>query len=198
MHSRRGVDQLQARAARSNATHLIDGMLMLETRVDLIKAAVYRFGAVGVAIDGQCLQSSPVAMRTGYLRPTGPSSGAACSTAPNHNVVIIGWLPPDAQLSNATEVGRHGWLIALNSWGTAQGDHGYFYLPIPPPTGPLPNDYCDCGLFTNPSPGFTGYWDTDLPTAADAWGEVVQPKGIEAWVEEIYPDIQRPHRNHGG
>ncbi|MBI1861750.1 MAG: hypothetical protein HYR96_12610 [Deltaproteobacteria bacterium] len=80
-----------------------------------IKAALLDSGAVGTALAwGDAFYSSP--FNSFYQ----PDSSAA---APNHAVTIVGW--DDNRVTQAPTPGA--WLVK-NSWGSAWGNQGYFWI----------------------------------------------------------------------
>jgi parallel beta-helix repeat protein len=86
------------------------------TEINEVKNAIYDYGAVSMAYYHNSAFLYPGWI---YYYPYG-----YCFESPNHLVSIVGWndtIPwPDS--------GGSGAWIVKNSWGTAWGDDGYFYL----------------------------------------------------------------------
>ncbi len=99
---------------------IIDGK-----NLDGIKKAVFQYGGVESCIY-TTLQSAD-----GESASYNPKTNAYCylgEEKPNHDVVIIGWDDHFARSNFRTPVADDGAFICQNSWGTAFGDHGVFYV----------------------------------------------------------------------
>ncbi len=99
---------------------IIDGK-----NLDGIKKAVFQYGGVESCIY-TTLQSAD-----GEAASYNPKTNAYCylgEEKPNHDVVIIGWDDHFARSNFRTPVADDGAFICQNSWGTAFGDDGVFYV----------------------------------------------------------------------
>ena len=99
---------------------IIDGK-----NLDWIKKAVFQYGGVESCIY-TTLQSAD-----GESASYNPKTNAYCylgEEKPNHDVVIIGWDDHFARSNFRTPVADNGAFICQNSWGTAFGDDGVFYV----------------------------------------------------------------------
>ncbi len=99
---------------------IIDGK-----NLDGIKKAVFQYGGVESCIY-TTLQSAD-----GESASYNPKTNAYCylgEEKPNHDVVIIGWDDHFARSNFRTPVADNGAFICQNSWGTAFGDDGVFYV----------------------------------------------------------------------
>jgi len=99
---------------------IIDGK-----NLDGIKKAVFQYGGVESCIY-TTLQSAD-----GESASYNPKTNAYCylgEEKPNHDVVIIGWDDHFARSNFRTPVADDGAFICQNSWGTAFGDDGVFYV----------------------------------------------------------------------
>ena len=99
---------------------IIDGK-----NLDGIKKAVFQYGGVESCIY-TTLQSAD-----GESASYNPKTNAYCylgEEKPNHDVVIIGWDDHFPRSNFRTPVADDGAFICQNSWGTAFGDGGVFYV----------------------------------------------------------------------
>ena len=99
---------------------IIDGK-----NLDGIKKAVFQYGG-GESCIYTTLQSAD-----GESASYNPKTNAYCylgEEKPNHDVVIIGWDDHFARSNFRTPVADDGAFICQNSWGTAFGDDGVFYV----------------------------------------------------------------------
>lgn len=92
---------------------------------DAIKRAVLRWGGVQSSLYTSMTDGSS------YSAYYQPETFAYCyprQTAPNHDVVIVGWDDDFPKEAFSVEVKEDGAFLCENSWGTAFGDGGFFYV----------------------------------------------------------------------
>ncbi|MCI6886202.1 MAG: lectin like domain-containing protein [Lachnospiraceae bacterium] len=92
---------------------------------DMIKRAVMKYGGVQSSLY-TTLQNGG-----GDSEYYNPETKAYCypdDTAPNHDVVIVGWDDDFPKEAFRTEVPENGAFLCENSWGTRFGEDGFFYV----------------------------------------------------------------------
>lgn len=99
---------------------------MLPSRdLEAIKRAVYRCGGVQSSLY-TTLKSSE--SRSEYYNRETRAYCYPSDTAPNHDVVIVGWDDEFPKESFPVEVDGDGAFLCENSWGTQFGEDGFFYV----------------------------------------------------------------------
>ncbi|MDD5259688.1 MAG: lectin like domain-containing protein [bacterium] len=92
------------------------------TANDTIKQAVISYGAVYTSLytNGGSIDS--------YYNSTNHAYYYSGSAASDHTVAIVGWDDNYSSSNFVTAPAGNGAFLAKNSWGTAWGDDGYFYI----------------------------------------------------------------------
>ena len=115
-----GYNPQSVLSPRMDALYHVQNILFLQrnnqTDTEVIKEAVYRYGAVGT-----CIYWSGSYNKNGNYYYTG-------SESVNHAVTIIGWDDNYSKDNFKTKPEGDGAWIIKNSWGTGSGDKGFFYV----------------------------------------------------------------------
>ncbi len=109
-------------SATIKPTVTLTGLRVYDTRSE-IKSAIMTTGAVAISYYSDHDNSAYYDEDTcAYYNPDSDSRYG------NHAVTIVGWDDTFSKSKFAqTPAGSGAWIIK-NSWGTSEGDHGYFYL----------------------------------------------------------------------
>ncbi len=116
----------QVETTATKPVHLQDVQFYGKDDKDAIKKAVYRYGGVSTSIYAS-VSSADLDGEVSY----NPFTYSYCykgDAKPNHDVVIIGWddnYPAGNFMGNAQSDGA---FICQNSWGSAFGEKGVFYV----------------------------------------------------------------------
>lgn len=105
--------------------HVQEIQLIPEQEQGAIKRAVLKYGGVQSSLY-TTLQSG-----SGESAYYNPETMAYCypeDTAPNHDVVIVGWDDEFPKEAFCIEVPGDGAFLCENSWGTQFGEEGFFYV----------------------------------------------------------------------
>ncbi len=105
--------------------HVQEIRILPENDHEMIKRAVLACGGVQSSLY-TTLQNS-----RSRSKHYNPETNAYCypdSTAPNHDVVIVGWDDDFPKEAFKTEVEGNGAFLCENSWGTEFGEEGFFYV----------------------------------------------------------------------
>lgn len=99
--------------------------ILPEKDLEAVKRAVLRWGGVQSSLYLGMKNESDMsefyrAETRAYCCPT--------EQAPNHDIVIVGWDDDFPKESFSSELQRDGAFICENSWGTAFGEDGFFYV----------------------------------------------------------------------
>jgi C1A family cysteine protease len=93
---------------------------------DTIKAAIQQYGAVYTAMyadDGMSYDTT-----SAYFNKSTSAYYYNGSAQPDHAVDIVGWDDSYSRANFSTDPGMDGAFICRNSWSSAWGDGGYFYV----------------------------------------------------------------------
>ena len=90
---------------------------------DNIKSAVMQYGGADVSMGWYGSSGDP-----SYYNATTASYYYNGSSGTNHQVLIVGWDDNYPAANFATAPAGNGAFIVKNSWGTAWGSNGYFYV----------------------------------------------------------------------
>jgi C1A family cysteine protease len=105
--------------------HVQEVRVLPENDREMIKRAVLACGGVQSSLY-TTLQNSR--SQSKYYNPETSAYCYPHSTAPNHDVVIVGWDDDFPAEAFRTEVEGNGAFLCENSWGTEFGDGGFFYV----------------------------------------------------------------------
>ena len=90
---------------------------------DSVKTAVMQYGAAYASMGWYGSSADSL-----YYNATTHSYYYDGNSSPNHGVLIVGWDDAYAAANFATDPGGDGAFIVKNSWGSAWGSGGYFYV----------------------------------------------------------------------
>lgn len=150
---------------------------MLPSRdLEAIKRAVYRCGGVQSSLY-TTLKSSE--SKSEYYNRDTRAFCYPSDTAPNHDVVIVGWDDGFPKESFPVEVEGDGAFLCENSWGTQFGEDGFFYV-----------SYYDANIGKNnilySSVEDTGNYDHIYQSDLCGWIGQLGYGGDTAWAANIY------------
>ncbi|MBQ8166965.1 MAG: hypothetical protein IJZ96_08000 [Lachnospiraceae bacterium] len=105
--------------------HLEEALIINEKDIDVLKSAIFRYGAVETSVYTQMEYVDSISP---YYSKENASYYYDGEELPNHDVVVMGWDDNYAK-ENFTNVPEgDGAFICKNSWGTEFGDRGYVYV----------------------------------------------------------------------
>lgn len=105
--------------------HLEEALIINEKDIDVLKSAIFRYGAVETSVYTQMEYVDSISP---YYSKENASYYYDGEELPNHDVVVVGWDDNYAK-ENFTNVPEgDGAFICKNSWGTEFGDRGYVYV----------------------------------------------------------------------
>lgn len=105
--------------------HLEEALIINEKDMDVLKSAIFRYGAVETSVYTQMEYVDSVSP---YYSKENASYYYDGEELPNHDVVVVGWDDNYAK-ENFTNVPEgDGAFICKNSWGPEFGDGGYVYV----------------------------------------------------------------------
>ncbi len=105
--------------------HLEEALIINEKDMDVLKSAIFRYGAVETSV---YTQMEYVDSESPYYSKENASYYYDGEELPNHDVVVVGWDDNYAK-ENFTNIPEgDGAFICKNSWGTEFGDKGYVYV----------------------------------------------------------------------
>lgn len=112
--------------------HLEEALVINDKDYDVIKSAIFRYGAIETSLYTQMEYADSVSK---YYSSEYSSYYYDGDENPNHDVVIVGWDDnyPKERFTHQPE--EDGAFICKNSWGTEFGEDGYFYV-----------SYCDANI----------------------------------------------------
>lgn len=105
--------------------HLEEALIINEKDMDVLKSAIFRYGAIETSVYTQMEYADS---QSPYYSPENASYYYNGEELPNHDVVVVGW-DDNYSRENFTNIPEgDGAFICKNSWGTAFGEEGYFYV----------------------------------------------------------------------
>ncbi len=109
----------------SAVKHLEEALVINEKDLDILKSAIFRYGAIETSMYSQMQY---VGSKSAYFSEENSAYYYDGEELPNHDVVVVGW-DDNYPKENFTNVPiGDGAFICKNSWGTAFGEDGYFYV----------------------------------------------------------------------
>lgn len=105
--------------------HLEEALVINNKEYDIVKSAIYRYGAVETSIYSQMEYVDSVSQ---YYSTKNSAYYYDGEEIPNHDVVIVGWDDNYPKENFTIEPDEDGAFICKNSWGTEFGEDGYFYV----------------------------------------------------------------------
>ena len=105
--------------------HLEEALVIGERDMEALKSAIFRYGGVETSL---FLSLEYADSESEYYQPEYASYYYDGEDIPNHDVVVIGWDDHYPKENFSHMPLRDGAWICKNSWGTAFGEDGYFYV----------------------------------------------------------------------
>lgn len=105
--------------------HLEEALIINERNFDVLKSAIFRYGAIETSLYSQMEYVDSVSQ---YYDATNASYYYDGEEVPNHDVVVVGWDDNYPKEKFTIEPEGDGAFICKNSWGTEFGEDGYFYV----------------------------------------------------------------------
>ena len=109
----------------SAVKHVQEIQILPPKEMEQIKHAVMEYGGVQSSLY-TTLQNA--GQESEYYNPETKAYCCPKDTAPNHDVVIVGWDDDFPKEAFRTEVPGDGAFLCENSWGTQFGEEGFFYV----------------------------------------------------------------------
>lgn len=105
--------------------HLEEALIINEKDMNVLKSAIFRYGAIETSVYTQMEYADS---QSPYYSQENASYYYNGEELPNHDVVVVGW-DDNFSRENFTNIPEgDGAFICKNSWGTAFGEEGYFYV----------------------------------------------------------------------
>lgn len=105
--------------------HLEEALIINEKDMDVLKSAIFRYGAVETSV---YTQMEYVDSQSPYYSPENASYYYDGEELPNHDLVVVGWDDNYAKENFTIMPEGDGAFICKNSWGPEFGDEGYVYV----------------------------------------------------------------------
>ncbi len=105
--------------------HLEEALIINEKNMDVLKSAIFRYGAVETSV---YTQMEYVDSQSPYYSPENASYYYDGEELPNHDLVVVGWDDNYAKENFTIIPEGDGAFICKNSWGPEFGDEGYVYV----------------------------------------------------------------------
>ena len=150
--------------------------ILPEKDLEAVKGAVLRWGGVQSSL---YLEMRSKDSPSEFYRPDTYAYCCLQETAPNHDIVIVGWDDDFPKESFSSEVSENGAFICENSWGTGFGEEGFFYV-----------SYEDCNLGKNnvvySDVCDPGWYDRLYQSDRCGWIGQLGYGGESAWAANVY------------
>ena len=105
--------------------HLEEALVINERDFDILKSAIFRYGAIETSLYSQMEYVDSV---SAYYSEENAAYYYDGEEVPNHDVVVVGW-DDNYPKENFTKMpDGDGAFICKNSWGEEFGEDGYFYV----------------------------------------------------------------------
>ncbi len=105
--------------------HLEEALVINERDFDILKSAIFRYGAIETSLYSQMEYVDSV---SAYYSEENAAYYYDGEEVPNHDVVVVGW-DDNYPKENFTKMPEgDGAFICKNSWGEEFGEDGYFYV----------------------------------------------------------------------
>ncbi len=105
--------------------HLEEALIINEKDMDVLKSAIFRYGAVETSVYTQMEYVDSVSP---YYSKENASYYYNGEELPNHDLVVVGWDDNYAKENFTNMPEGDGAFICKNSWGPEFGDGGYVYV----------------------------------------------------------------------
>lgn len=105
--------------------HLEEALIINDKDMDILKSAIFRYGAVETSIYCQMEYVDSVSM---YYSRENAAYYYDGDEGANHDVVVVGWDDNFPKENFTIEPKGDGAFICKNSWGEEFGEDGYFYV----------------------------------------------------------------------
>ena len=105
--------------------HLEEALIINEKDMDVLKSAIFRYGAVETSVYTQMEYVDSVSP---YYSKENASYYYNGEELPNHDLVVVGWDDNYAKENFTNMPEGDGAFICKNSWGPDFGDGGYLYV----------------------------------------------------------------------
>ncbi len=105
--------------------HLEEALVINDRDFDIIKSAIFRYGAIETSLYSQMEYADSV---SAYYSEKNASYYYDGDEPPNHDVVVVGWDDNYSKENFTNEPEGDGAFICKNSWGEEFGDDGFFYV----------------------------------------------------------------------
>ena len=105
--------------------HLEEALIINDKDMDILKSAIFRYGAVETSIYCQMEYVDSVSM---YYSRENAAYYYDGDKGANHDVVVVGWDDNFPKENFTIEPKGDGAFICKNSWGEEFGEDGYFYV----------------------------------------------------------------------
>lgn len=105
--------------------HLEEALVINDRDLDILKSAIFRYGAVETSLYSQMAYVDSV---SAYYSRENCAYYYDGEETPNHDVVVVGWDDNYPKENFTIEPKGDGAFICKNSWGTEFGENGFFYV----------------------------------------------------------------------
>ena len=105
--------------------HLEEALVINDKDYDVVKSAIFRYGAIETSIYSQMEYVDSVSK---YYSADNSSYYYNGEESPNHDIVIVGWDDNYPKENFTHQPEGDGAFICKNSWGEEFGEDGYFYV----------------------------------------------------------------------
>lgn len=105
--------------------HLEEALVINEKDFDIIKSAIFRYGAIETSLYSQLDYADS---HSQYYSEANAAYYYDGTETPNHDVVVVGWDDNYPKENFTIQPEGDGAFICKNSWGENFGENGYFYV----------------------------------------------------------------------